>query len=226
MRLLETFELEGVKPGDVLPTEELLAIQLNVGRSTLREGLQALEALGVVESRQGARRILKTFDLGNLVKHLTRSLAPTANEISELLEIRRVLEVYYFPQAMSAFTTTTVKKLRKLTNEMERKAKLGQIFLSEDEEFHRELFLNLENQVMHGLLDAFWSLFGETYGELTTGRNLPETARLHSVIVDAIEAEDSVLATHLLASHFIDVRSRLRRESMNSTVNKKTKQKG
>jgi DNA-binding FadR family transcriptional regulator len=217
MHLMNLFELHGIKPGEFIPTEDSLARELKVGRPTLREGLHALEALGVVESRQGARRVLKTFDLGNLVKHLTRTIAPSANEIQELLDVRRVLEVYFFPQAMAKFTPDVVKRLRLLTDIMEKKAKRGEVFLREDAEFHREIFRNLDNQVLNGLLDAFWSLFDETYSELSTGRNLPETARCHAVIVDAIESEDNVLATHLLSSHFLDVRSRLRRESSNPT---------
>jgi DNA-binding FadR family transcriptional regulator len=213
MNLMKLFELQGIKPGDFIPTEDSLAKALNVGRPTLREGLHALEALGVVESRQGARRVLKTFDIGNLVKYLARAIAPTADEIQEFLDVRRVLEVYFFPQAMARFSPEVVVSLRKLTNIMEKKAKRGEVFLKEDAEFHREIFRHLDNKVLIGLLDAFWGLFDETYSELSTGRNLPETARCHSVIVDAIEAEDSVLATHLLSSHFLDVRSRLRRES-------------
>jgi DNA-binding FadR family transcriptional regulator len=225
MRLIKIFELQGIQPGDFIPTEESLVCELNVGRPTLREGLHALEALGVVESRQGARRILKTFNLGILVKHLTRSIVPTVAEIRELLDIRRVLEVYFFPQAMAKFTPEAIIRLRQLTNIMEKKAKRGEVFLKEDAEFHREIFRNLDNRVLHGLLDAFWGIFDETYSELTTGRNLPETARCHAVILDAIEADDCVLATHLLSSHFHDVLSRLRRESANPSINQQRERK-
>ena len=217
---MKFFELQGIKPGDFIPTEESLAKELNVGRPTLREGLHALEALGVVESRQGARRVLKTFDLGNLVKHLTRAIAPSANEIQELLDVRRVLEVYFFPQAMSKFSPEVVLHLRDLTNIMRKKANRGEVFLKEDAEFHRTIFQNLDNKVLNGLLDAFWGLFDETYSEISTGRNLPDAARCHAVIVDAIEADDNVLATHLLSSHFLDVRSRLRRESAKTSQTK------
>jgi DNA-binding FadR family transcriptional regulator len=129
MLLMKIFELQGIQPEDFIPTEESLVRELNVGRPTLREGLHALEALGVVESRQGARRIFKTFNLGILVKHLTRSIVPTVAEIRELLNIRQVLEVYFFPQAMAKFTPETIIRLRQLTNIMEKKAKGGAVDL-------------------------------------------------------------------------------------------------
>lgn len=42
-----------LKVGDRLPVEADLARELNVGRSSLREGIKILTAYGVVESRQG-----------------------------------------------------------------------------------------------------------------------------------------------------------------------------
>lgn len=216
-RLVKAFKLRDIQPGEFIPTEEVLARELNVGRPTLREGLRALEALGIVEGRQGARRVLCSFDLGLLVRQLTGSIAPTADELSELLDVRRVLEVSFFPQAMAKFTPDAVIRLRDLTDRMVEKAGRGEVFLKEDAEFHKEIFRHLDNRALVGLLDAFWILFEESFSEINTGRNLPETARCHVRIVDAIEADDNVLATHQLSSHFLDVRARLRRQSNKSS---------
>lgn len=216
-RLVNVFKIRDIQPGGVIPTEEVLAKELNVGRPALREGLRALEALGVVEGRQGARRVLRAFDLGLFVRQVTGSIAPKADEIRELLDVRRVLEVSFFPQAMDKFTPDAVVRLRELTNQMVVKAGKGEIFLQEDAEFHKEIFRHLDNRALNGLLDAFWILFEDSFSEINTGRNLPETARCHVRIVDAIEADDKVLATHQLSSHFLDVRARLRRQSNKSS---------
>ena len=50
-RLVEQGEL-GV--GDKLPAERMLAVQTGVSRSSVRVGLRALSAMGVVQSRHGA----------------------------------------------------------------------------------------------------------------------------------------------------------------------------
>ena len=44
----------GLRPGDRLPTERQLMETLAVGRSTVREVIRKLQALGVVESRKGS----------------------------------------------------------------------------------------------------------------------------------------------------------------------------
>src|SRR5690606_17190285 len=40
-----------LRPGEVLPREELLAEQMNVSRTALREAMKVLSAKGLVESR-------------------------------------------------------------------------------------------------------------------------------------------------------------------------------
>ena len=61
-RMLQRGEL---KVGDRLPKEADLAIEIGVGRSSLREGMKILAAYGVVESRQGDG----TFIVDNTAKN-------------------------------------------------------------------------------------------------------------------------------------------------------------
>ena len=44
-------------PGDRLPPEDKLAEQFGVGRTSLREAMKALSALGVVEVRRGEGQV-------------------------------------------------------------------------------------------------------------------------------------------------------------------------
>ena len=50
-RLIEKGDL---RPGDRLPGERDLAVELGLSRPSVRSGLEALEAMGVVVSRRGA----------------------------------------------------------------------------------------------------------------------------------------------------------------------------
>lgn len=47
---------DGLGPGDRVPSEEELATKLNVGRTTVREGLKLLEREGVIEVSRGSGR--------------------------------------------------------------------------------------------------------------------------------------------------------------------------
>ena len=46
-------EEDGLVAGDRLPSERELSSRLNVGRSSVREALRALELVGLIETRGG-----------------------------------------------------------------------------------------------------------------------------------------------------------------------------
>lgn len=83
-------------PGDALPSEELLAGQLVVSRSALREAMKVLGAKGLIESRQktGARVRERRFwqQLDADVLGWRFAAMPTEAFIAELVEMREIIE--------------------------------------------------------------------------------------------------------------------------------------
>jgi len=210
-RLITWLRQEGYIAGDVLPTEPLLAQKLNMSRQSVRETLAGLQALGVVEVRQGARRRLVGFDPGAFGRNLGLTLPYTAESVQELLDLRRVLEVTYFRKALTTINPRRLRKLRDLTDHMACKAERDQTFLDEDEQFHELLYQGLDNRTLEGLLSGFWRYFKTAPVPVTTGHDLPRTAKVHGDIVNAVELGDLQLAAHLLDVHFVDVQQRISR---------------
>ena len=83
-------------PGDPLPSEELLAGQLVVSRSALREAMKVLGAKGLIESRQktGARVRERKFwhQLDADVLGWRFATMPTRALVVELTEMREIIE--------------------------------------------------------------------------------------------------------------------------------------
>lgn len=219
-RVLEYFHGAGLRSGDVVPSELQLASELNVGRPALREALGALEVIGIVQSRQGARRTLGTFDMGAVIRTLTIGIVPDLEALRSLLEVRRVLEIGFFPQAAIKLSPEDIGHLRSLADTMQEKASRSEVFVAEDQDFHAAIYRHLDNPILRGLLEAFWELFDHMGAETRTGTNLPATAASHARIVDALTAGELALAVHHLNSHFFDVRSRLVRQSTTQTTDK------
>jgi len=221
-RVLEYFHGAGLRSGDVVPSEFQLASELKVGRPALREALGALEVIGIVQSRQGARRTLGTFDMGAVLRTLTIGIVPDLEALRSLLEVRRVLEIGFFTQAAIKLTPDEIDHLRSLTDTMQEKASRGEVFAAEDQAFHAAIYHHLDNPILWGLLVAFWELFDHMGAETRTGTNLPATATGHARIVEALAAGELAFAVHHLNSHFFDVRSRLVRQSTTQTTDKWT----
>ena len=209
VRMVRLLRDLGVQPGDPLPTEPQLALKLNMSRQSVREVLCALQALGFIEARQGARRRMRGFDPAVFGHHIGMTLPYDHDSLLEILEMRQALESQFFPAAFQTISARRLKQLRGLTDAMRGLAEENRTFLNEDEQFHTMLYEGLENRTLSGILSGFWHFFKTASSTITTGKDLPHTAALHAVIVDAIETGDPQLAAHRLDIHFFDVRNRL-----------------
>jgi len=79
-------------PGSTLPPERELAEQLNVNRTSLRQGLARLQQMGLIEAKHGSGNVVRNpEDLTHpaVVEALVRKLGPEF--LVELLEIRAAL---------------------------------------------------------------------------------------------------------------------------------------
>ncbi|OKO72792.1 FCD domain-containing protein [Bradyrhizobium sp. AS23.2] len=81
-----------MKLGDPLPTELDLAEQLGVNRSTLREGLRALENAGFVK-RAGAKKLIVSVpDSHEIAQYTSRAMTLYSITFTELWEMLMALE--------------------------------------------------------------------------------------------------------------------------------------
>ena len=80
------------KVGDQLPPEKELATQLGVGRSTIREALQNLSAINVIESSAGLRTVIKSPTPGEIFRTDVVAFLIGDRAAAELLEARAMIE--------------------------------------------------------------------------------------------------------------------------------------
>jgi len=92
-QFLEQFRRGELKPGDRLPTERELMEQFGVGRSTVREALQGLARMNLIEGRPGSGTVVKPFDLTAYLRPDLFSAMLGGSSATELLEVREIIEV-------------------------------------------------------------------------------------------------------------------------------------
>ena len=92
-RLVRTIKLGVIPDGERLPPERDLALALQVGRTTLREALEALRQAGYVETRRGrGGGTFVTYNGTAGVRDATEIARAMGNRLHDALDFRRVVE--------------------------------------------------------------------------------------------------------------------------------------
>ena len=86
-------ERNNLKSGDKLPSERELSERLNVGRSSVREALRALELLGLIETRRGEGTFIRDFEGHQLVQLLSTFILQDDKAKRDIMETKYLIEL-------------------------------------------------------------------------------------------------------------------------------------
>jgi DNA-binding FadR family transcriptional regulator len=209
-----------LRAGDPLPPETELSRQLGVSRNSVREAVKALESLGVLETRHGSGLFVREFSFEPLLENLPYALLFDLQQLADLQEVRRLLEVGIIEDALQTMTDQQTANLQGVIEKMHAQAKRGQSVFEEDREFHRVLFQHLDNQVLSKLLDIFWETFHKAaiLTDVERDADPMRNYRNHAAILEAIQARDVAQARSALHQHYTDFESRLRRAQQTQEI--------
>ena len=99
-------------PGDKLPSERELALQLSTSRPTLRTALRALEALGFVVVRIGSKGGFWISDAETISRRWRDWMHANHHRLEEMLEFRRWVELEVVRQAAMKRTPEDIEILQ------------------------------------------------------------------------------------------------------------------
>jgi GntR family transcriptional repressor for pyruvate dehydrogenase complex len=208
-----------LKPGDRLPAERELALELDVSRPTVRAGLQALAAMGVTESRQGAGTFIIAGPPRLGAGPLSFLAALHGFTRDQIFEARKVLEM---GAARLAAERGLTDKLAPMSEEVAGMfANLGepQAFLVHDVRFHRAVAYASGNPVLIALVEMVSSLVYEQR-KVTVERahDLKESAEMHRRVYQAIRDKDPDRAAGEMSRHLEMARNAQAAEELPTAV--------
>lgn len=188
-------------PGDKLPTEEQLASVLHVGRTAVRETFRRLEALGIVESRQGVGRVVREFNFDPILNGLYYGLIFRGDNIMQVLGIRRALDDYFIHDAIQNLQAEDLAKLDAIVARMNQNDDIAS-FHQDDHDFHAILYSRCGNPLAAQLFEITWKV--RLHAEdrhVIVSEVQPGTVAQHTAILAAIKVGDVTLARKLLTEH-------------------------
>ncbi len=186
--------------GTRLPSERELTQQLGVGRSTVREALNGLAMMGVVEIRHG-QGVFVT-DRPPMAGDAERSLPP--KEVTdELLEARRIVEVELARLAAERRTEGDLTKMQSLLDTHREDLEAGRGPVMQASQFHLLVADAAKNQILADIVRPFFRLMLERGPQLyeTTDGYAQWELEQHQRICDAIRSGDAETARVRMLEH-------------------------
>ena len=202
MRLIDDGEL---RPGDRLPSERELSEQLRVSRGTVREAVQFLRTLGLVDVRHasGHPELLRAGWRDWTARHATR--------VRELFEVRKGLEALGAELASIRQPPAGIAKMEAALQQIASAAEAGDVtaLVQADVRFHQGLGEASGNTALLELVSVIGDqLVRERAAVLDMGSERAERSLEEcSDILEAVRAGEPSLARTALIRHLDSVES-------------------
>lgn len=180
--------------GDRLPSEAALGEAMGVGRSSVREALQGLEMLGIVERTTSGAVIADQYSVKVISRYLYIGLSQEQFDLSHVFDARRVLETELGAMAAVAIEDNDIAELRSIHAEM---LQLQEDDVSRYIELNRAFHVHIGELAKSPVLFHMWQLTDDLLRqamELQTGP--PRGFKLvsderHEQLLLALQARDS-----------------------------------
>ncbi len=178
-------EEDGLVAGDRLPSERELSSRLNVGRSSVREALRALELVGLIETRRGEGTFIRNFYDNGLVQLIAPFLLQDEKTIRDLLQTKRLLEKDMIRIVCNLPKETFSKVLSKLHQVLEGNENSIPML-------HQTFFKTLIEQVDNYLLYRIWMIVNDYVSTLSckvSGDSIDMYRKLYAILEEKQETD-------------------------------------
>jgi GntR family transcriptional repressor for pyruvate dehydrogenase complex len=205
--------LSGELPeGSHLPSERQLCEVWAVSRTVIREAIKALESRGLVRIDRGRGTVVQgpqAAPVSEALKALVRRREP---QICDLLDLRKVLEVYMAERAAERRTESNLQAMQEYLRQMREMPEEPEGYVNADFEFHMEIARATQNPVLLVLLEPVSELLRESRMASFSGvRMVKLRAQQHEKIFECIRKQDAAGAQAAMRQHLADTEQDLKR---------------
>ena len=197
------------QPGDKLATEAELSAMLGVGRSTVREAIRTLEAMGYVELRPGRGafvRITDEADAAAQAMHARAWFTESEKTMEEFAQLRRLLEPAAAAMAARSVSPAGRAELESALTDFAAAMEAGcdpAALSAADRQFHTVLVRESGNGLLYQFYQQTQTLFTSYSVRSFTARRdtAPLTLAEHRRILDAVLAGEETAAEEAMRVH-------------------------
>ena len=192
--------------GAKLPSERVLAEQLKVGRSSVREAIRSLELQGLVVTKHGSGTFINTRNLDAMTTLMAATGGSETDALQEIFEMRHLLEPQIAALAAGRATPKDVERLASILAEQQRQILEGETGVDADTEFHFALASSTHNNALVKVVSAVEDVLRQSRGQSFQHPGRPERSlESHYQILEMIRNGDENGARQAMDHHLITV---------------------
>lgn len=204
--LLALINSEQLRPGDAVPSEVKIGLDLQVSRGSVREAYRTLAALGILEIEGGRKPRLRVVDASVLAQVFDYALNTAQVSLAHVLETRRAIELQTAQLAARYATNAQRQQLRELAAQMRSAGNDHVRRVQADSAIHH-VIASASGNPLHGLLLGALGTPVEASARMHLSDTRPESevqrvVDAHEAIVERICAGDPVGAQSAMSYHF------------------------
>lgn len=202
-RFLEQIMRGQLRKGEKLPPERQLAEEMNVSRTSVREALKALEAMGIAYSIQGSGTYITDRPENTINKALCALFALSDGTLDNILQLRVMLEIDACKDIIRYADNHEIETLIVLAN-YDYSAPVPEQSLH-DEKFHSALVAMSHNTMvpyLYTTLSSLMAIYRNKVLEATYRINENDLTRTqHFAICRALQRRDEQAAAAAIREH-------------------------
>jgi len=194
--------LRGVwKPGTKIPSENQLTELFGVSRISVREALQKLVALELLDTRHGEGTFVRELTAGTVMNSLIPIMLLTKNDLLDVLEFRMTIEAGIIGLAVDRADADGIAELKALLQKMKRFKNDTAKFAAYDLEFHFALGRMTRNPVIIKVLVIMKDILSASMENIVRSLGVDIGIRYHTIILDAVRSGEKEKARRLMLEH-------------------------
>ncbi len=198
-----------LSPGDPLPSERELMKSFNVSRSSLREALKILDAMGFVTIEQRKRTRVKSLVPESFIDPIHTLLKEDMTTVLEVIEVRKCMETWNAQHAAERANDSDIKRLKENIQSMKLKIKKKQSLIEDDAAFHLLISEMTHNTIQTHLMTSIYGIIQNSVGICYEENDASSILDEHQRIYLAIKQRDANLARNEMERHLDSVQARI-----------------
>ena len=184
-------------PGEKIPSENKLSEKFGVSRNTIRNAIQKLKGLNLIETRQGQGTFLKEDLNSNMISNVIPGMVLNNNEILDVLEFRSIIEKENARLAAIRADEEEVQEIKKALDQMIKYQDDYKEYSIWDYQFHLNIAKASENKILYQTMLRLKDILFHHLEEMNKNGNYEKSIAGHKNLYQAIRDKNPQLAVEL-----------------------------